>query len=437
MSENYYDVIVVGAGPSGIPAAVAAARNGARVLLLEEDSMPGGAPIDMFVAMTCGDPRGGIYSEMLNYMNERHTLDKAPIMPFDNGMDGCNHWWMPYAYIDAAMHLINSEKNITLMTGACVCGIISETDVNNTIIKGVEVRKGQGSEPYYAKVTIDASGTGILGELAGCDVRYGGDARSDFDEPYAPDERDKKIMPCTLMYITQRLSGTSMPRKEEFSKLAHRSGFVEDKLHMWSSALYDEAVHRNVGIYLHWGATVDCADTRDAMALGKAQMDAIAMIKENAELWYEYGFTVQVAPKIGVRECRRVMGEKVLTIFDMLHGTKAQDTIAVSNYGVDLWGSAKLKEADVNRQTKPYGIPYGALLPKNTKGLLMAGKSISGSRFACSSYRVQPIVAAIGEAAGTAAAMSIANNTTLRDVNIASLQSKLMASTSLSKTWFE
>lgn len=421
------DVIIVGAGPSGVPAAIAAARHGARVVLLEEDAMPGGGPVDMYISMACGSPRVGIYAEMLEDLNLRHTLDKAPILPFHNGEDGCNHWWMPYAYVDAIMGLIEREPNITLYTGARVDDLILEAEEGVTRVLGVKVGREAGQEPLEvrAPVTIDCTGTGLLGQLAGCDVRYGSDIRSDFDEPYAPLTYNDTIMPCTLMYITQRLSGTSMPAKEEFSALAHRSGFVEDKLHMWSSALYDEAIRRNVGIYLHWGATVQCRDTRDSLLLGKAHMEALSMMAENARLWYRYGFTVSVAPKLGVRECRRVMGEKVLTLHDMLAGTYPQDTIAVSAYRVDLWGSAKMDEKNINEDTKPYGIPYGALLPKGTEGLMMAGKSISGSRFACSSYRVQPIVAAIGQAAGTAAAMSATKKAPLREVHVTTLQEYL------------
>ena len=64
-------------------------------------------------------------------------------------------------------------------------------------------------------------------------------------------------------------------------------------------------------------------------------------------------------PKIGVRECRRVIGEYVLTIYDMLDGTYHHDTVAISSYGLDTWGSTKVGDKELNKLVKPYGIPYG------------------------------------------------------------------------------
>jgi hypothetical protein len=164
------------------------------------------------------------------------------------------------------------------------------------------------------------------------------------------------------------------------------------------------------------------------MLLGQSHMQALDMIEHNAKVWYEHGFTVQIAPKIGVRECRRVIGDYVLTIYDMLKGNFEYDTVAISNYGVDLWGSAKIDENGINKKFKRYGIPYRSLVPKGTEGLLIAGKSISGSRIACSSYRVQPIVASIGQACGTAAAISIKDNARLHEVSVTKIQSILQKS---------
>ena len=78
MPELHCDVIVVGAGPAGIPAAVAAAREGAKVILLEEDMMPGGAPVDMYVTYMCGAPRVGVFIDMVRELNQKHSLSITP-----------------------------------------------------------------------------------------------------------------------------------------------------------------------------------------------------------------------------------------------------------------------------------------------------------------------------------------------------------------------
>jgi hypothetical protein len=389
--------------------------------------LPGGAPVDMYVCTTCGGPRRGIYSEMINYLNENHTIDRVPILPFNNGLDGCNHWWVPYSYAEMATCFINREKNITLLTGTRATDVIYEKQGDRTVVVGVRAGSDFGNSCFEikAKITIDATGTGILADMAKCDVRYGADLRSDFDEHYAPTEKNNIVMPCTLKYITQRLSGTEMPKADLFAKPKIRAGFVEDKLYNWASAVYDDALKNNCGMYLHWGATVSCDDTRDTTALGRTYMEALTLIKHNAKKWYECGYTINIAPKIGVRECRRVIGDYVLTLYDMLDGNFPQDTIAISEYGVDLWGSTVVDEKELNLKFKPYGIPYRALIPKNTDGMLIAGKSISGSRFACSSYRVQPIVAQIGEAAGVAASLCVKESLQTREIKSSKIQSIL------------
>ena len=87
-----YDVVVVGAGASGIPAAIAAARQGAKVALVEEDLLPGGAPVDQFVTYLCGGPRVGIYLEMIQGLNSRYSNDGVALPDFGDGGDGRSHW---------------------------------------------------------------------------------------------------------------------------------------------------------------------------------------------------------------------------------------------------------------------------------------------------------------------------------------------------------
>ena len=116
------DVVVVGAGPGGVPAAIAAARQGAKVILLEEDNMPGGAPVDMYVPFICGGPRVGVCQEMIQVLNAKHTIGGRTCETFGKtGSDGKNHWWMPGSYAEVIYQLLEKEENITLMCAPGFC----------------------------------------------------------------------------------------------------------------------------------------------------------------------------------------------------------------------------------------------------------------------------------------------------------------------------
>jgi hypothetical protein len=163
----------------------------------------------------------------------------------------------------------------------------------------------------------------------------------------------------------------------------------------------DDWAGRNAGIYLHWGGTVQCRDTRNADALDEAQKECLAQMGEDLAALRSAGFTVHLAPRMGVRESRRVVCDHVVTVTDMKSGILPDDTVAVGQYGLDAWGERfSPEEASLPR----FGIPYRSLLPRGTDGLLVAGKAIGATHLAASACRVQPIVASIGQAAGTAAA---------------------------------
>ncbi|MDD4922557.1 MAG: FAD-dependent oxidoreductase [Bacteroidales bacterium] len=412
------DVVVVGAGPSGVPAAIAAARAGAKVILLERDMTPGGAPVNMYVSMLCGGPRVGIYREMAQKLNAEHTITGAPLADFgQDGANNKNHWYLPSSYILVISQMIAAEKNIQLLCGTEVDEVIVETKGNRNTVKGVRVKRfGSVLQDIKAKVTIDATGTGLIGELSGAPAMYGRDGRAAFSETIGTTEKDEKVQRCTWMYISQRLKPDAvMPWAQLKSK-----GMVEDDLDHWVKG---EDTNRKAGIYLHWGATVICEDTRDPVAIAEAQRKGLqTIILPDSKILHDAGFMMHLAPRLGVREVRRIQGEYVLTVDDLKKGTYAEDTIAYSAYGLDAWGENIPKEES---KTKPYGIPYRCLLPLHVDGLFIVGKSISGTHLAASSYRVQPIVSSIGEAAGTAAAMAVQKNTSIRNVDIKELQKKL------------
>ena len=416
-----FDVAVVGAGASGIPAAIAAAREGVRVVLLEEDMLPGGAPLDQFVTFICGAPRVGLFQRLVGELNARHTLSGTPVPTFGkDGMDGKNHWWHPTSYLQVLTSMLAEYPNITLMCGAHVVDAITEDAGNRNRVKGVRIYRGGALQDIRAHVTIDASGLGLVSEKAGCEILYGRESKSDFNENLGLEKGDGKTQPCTWLFISQRIrKGAVLPRE----KL--KGGVVEDNLNKWIlSEDKAEWAARDAGIYLHWGKTIQVADTRDPLQCAEAQMKLLAQLEPEIEALREAGFTCNLAPKMGVRECRRIVGEYVLSLSDIQEGRFPDDKVAEAWYDLDPWGMHLTRAQKV---VPPYGIPYRSLVPKNTEGLLTAGRIISGTHIAASSYRVQPICSNTGEAAGTAAAMAARHKTGIRDIEIRELQASLDA----------
>ena len=134
-----------------------------------------------------------------------------------------------------------------------------------------------------------------------------------------------------------------------------------------------------------------------------------------------------IAPRIGVRETRRILGEYVLTENDCRAGVvkqKHKDIIAISDHAVDLHGhKGRLYEVP----NGPYGIPYRCLLPKGVRNLMIASRAASFSHIAASSCRLCRTMMTLGQAAGTAAAMAVAQHVEPRDVDVAKLQVALRA----------
>lgn len=420
-SAERYDVIVVGAGASGIPAAIAAARQGARVLLLEEDPVAGGAPVDSYVTLLCGGPKVGLFLDLCHRLNAYHDLTGIPQDPFPAMNDQCQeaHWYLPSAFARELGAMIAAEPNITLRCGARVSAVLVGSSGTRSRVLGVAVGPSTQSTRavFAAPVTIDATGTGAVAALAGCQTAYGRDARSLYGEALAPEQADATVQPCTWMYVSQRIRpDAQLPARDLIP-----GGFVEPNVG-WVKTIDDDLRRRNTGIHLHWGATVTCTDTRDELAIGAAQRQALAILEPVLARFQEGGYAVHLAPRIGVREVRRVLGEYVVNASDLKAGRDFDDAVACNEFMLDVWG-ANLNEHE--RRVPRSFIPYRALIPLGTEGLLIAGKAISGSHLAMGAYRVQPVVASIGTAAGLAAAMAAQHQTGVRDIPVNELRSTL------------
>jgi hypothetical protein len=410
LEPGRFDVVVVGAGPGGIPAAVRAARSGARVALVEEDNHIGGAPVDMYVTSIFGAPPGGLSSKMQDDLTATDSISvEVPGVPRKGG-----RFFLPSAFCRYYNALVAAEKNITLFSGSPVIGALVREKGSRNIVKGVRIFRGGAVQDLLAAVTIDATGTGVVAEMAGCDCMYGADAKSDFGESIGYEQKGGPVQRCTQMFISQRIKKDAI-----FPEGVYGHG-AEDGWIGVEKQSREEKEARGTGIYWHWGQPVDVEDTRDPVAVAEAQRWCLEQFRDKYQAIHDAGWAVHIAPKLGVREVRRVRGEYILTGDDVILGNWPDDTIAEARYGLDCWGMKQVHRV----KTKPYGIPYRSLIPLGYEGILTAGRVISGTHLAMSSYRVQRICSHIGEAAGTAAAMAALSKTGVRDIDVELLKQK-------------
>jgi len=399
------EVLVVGAGAAGIPAAIGAARVGAKVILIEEDSVIGGAVSDFYVDMFCGGPMRGVALEAQERLQNLYPMNQKA------------RFFLPAHFQLVYGKLLEREKNITVITGARAVEVLTKDGKKRPRVTGVRVERGGGNfSTIESGITIDATGSGIISILAGCRSMYGTESTGTFGEAHAPAKSSLKVQQCTWMYISQRIKDGN---PFDMMKLEHvRLGVLVNGVG-WFHNDPEKAMKLDPGIFLHWGCAVECQDTRDPVEMARAQGEALKAMERDLSLLSENGYAVYLAPRIGVREAGRIVGEHVITENDLRSGKLPEDTIAVGGYGLDIWGgNIKTSEAKVPL----YGLPYRAIVPMDVDGLLLAGKIISGSHLAMSAYRVMPIVGSAGQAAGVGAAISIRQRRKPRDLDPKDLQ---------------
>jgi hypothetical protein len=397
------DVLVVGAGAAGLPAAIGAARAGAQVICIEEDPVIGGAPCDYYVCLFYGGPMTGVNAELERLLQSKYA--PTPRAKF----------FLPSGYQRAWRELVAAEDNLRVITGARAVGVRYAPGSGTPAVTGVAVEVLPGvTFDVSARVTIDCTGSGIISELAGCSIMYGREAQSDFDEERAPEKSDDTVQACTWMYFIQGIPGAQHPDPADWRpRGVHVNVGIpfpdEERDPPPEPVLPGE---RDPELYLQWGGGgggFHGYDTRDPLSLAQAHAEAYEALEPELRQLHENGYTVHLAPRIGVRECRRVAGEHVMTESDIATEEFPQDTIAVGEYGFDIWPKGG-KEGRSSRYTSTYpwrfGIPYRALVPSAVDGLLVAGKCMSGTHLAQSSFRVMPIAGSTGQAAGVAAALS-------------------------------
>ncbi len=394
------DVLVCGSGCAGSAAALAAARAGAQVLLVEKAPFAGG------IITSVGLPYfDGIAHITTNRVVVRgialELLAKSGVCAADAKTVAKHNPTIPNTFEFKLLldRLFQEQKgNLTVLFNSFVCDVQS----SGGNIRSVNVANKDGLVTVHPKMVIDCTGDADVAAWAG-----------------APFEQNAEVQPLTLHFRIGNVQGTP-----GLSGLC-RAALVEAQKRGELPYYYGPGVMFMFGkneIYVH-GVRVP-ADPTNAADLTRAEMQGRADAHAMFRAWkrdvpaFADSYFLEAYPWIGVRESRRIIGQHVLSEDDLIKGRRFDDAIATGCWYLDLHpnktvvGSAN--DFDPKKvQPEPYDIPFRSLVPQKIGNLLVAGRCHSATRGAHASTRVTVTAMALGEAAGCAAAMAAKSKTEL------------------------
>jgi glycine/D-amino acid oxidase-like deaminating enzyme len=415
------DVVVTGGGPAGTAAAVQAGRRGASVVLIEQSGMLGGVATAGLMSHWTGETRGGIYEEILDrcaaleaswgVVADEGSTAGANAM----GKHGERRQLINHEVLRAVLLRMCEEANVDVRLYSFAGAPLMEAAAGGLPrIRGVITESKNGREAFRAKVVVDASGDGDIAAAAGAPFTKGR-------------EYDGKMQPMTSML---KIGGV------DTSRVRYVPGF-EDSYDIPAGDLqtvartripypaghvliYPTSLPGTVVLNMTNCVKVDGTRTEDLVRAERTCRSQIGPILEflRAEVpGFAKAYLIQSSAAIGVRETRHFMGEATITERDILTARVFDDWIVARahfNFDVHNLEGAGLDETGVQKQfgqRRGYTIPYGCFVPQRVDGLFVAGRCISGTHMAHSSYRVMPICANMGQSVGVAAALCAASGT--------------------------
>lgn len=408
-----YDVIVCGGGPAGVGAALAAAREGARTLLIEKYGMLGGV-------WTAGllNPffecigRGWLVDELMRKLAE----------------SGAFASWRKERYGDFVFDVETMRRVLEVLMGEAGVDLLYYTLVADAIveddrIRGVVIESKAGREAILATAVIDCTGDGDVLARAGCAYELGRAS-------------DGMVQPMTLMFeIVGLPEGWEQRSSQELydqmikAIAEHRLGY---RLPYPRCGYAPWVINTPVA----GTADVQCTHVKvnplDPGSLTRGTIECRRQAYETVDIFRRIPGMERVrlthsAAQIGVREARRLKGRYYLTARDLIEGRRFEDAVTSCAFVIDIHDLEKGGTAeDLGKvRIRPYEIPYRALIPERLRGLLVAGRCISGSHEAHASYRVTGTAMALGQAAGLAAARAVRDGVELDAVDGRKLRSTL------------
>jgi len=450
-----FDVIVAGGGPAGIMAALGAARTGAKVLVIEQNGFLGGAA----TAMSTGPISPfhfkneqvikGIPQEFMDAMvaakgstGHMKTLDS-----YGSG-DSLGFFDREKYKLVAAKML--QEYGVKILYHSFISGVIK----NGNVLSGLIVTSKSGKKEYIASVIVDATGDGDVAVMAGAEYVMG-------------EEKTGLMQPCSAMfemanvdeerlyqYILQNPNDfewkTDVVPLRDYDPRFKKDYFVAQGFHSIVQKGLDSGelvFGRNTLLMLnginpnsmHFNSTrINRIDATDVEQLTQGEFEGRRQIESVSEFVIKYlpgfenSYVSRTSSYLGVRETRHIIGEYVLTAENVIEGKKFSDVVSRGYFPIDIHSYTGASGYDENGGSwiplkDTYDIPFRSLIPKHIEGLILSGRTISGTSSAHGSYRTQGGVMGIGQASGVAAGLSSLEKIRPRDLDVKKLQEKLIS----------
>jgi len=437
-----YDVVVAGGGTAGVAAAISAAREGARTLVVEQNGHLGGIAVCGIPFLGSLDTNGhvvneGIFLELIEKMKEHGACPGYSTGAYWNTPETPDRYKFSLVPFDPEYYKYVAQEMV-LQTGADVLFHTYVTDVvkEENHIKAIEVINKSGKSLIEAKVFVDCTGDADL-------VKYAGGS---FIEK-------KAMQNCSILFrignvdlerlVIDLKEGKSIRGWGEWHTRIIKQNKVNQSepslVHIAGHMVFESEDHettftavsiRDGEIFLNAtrAAGLSGVDARDITAAEIQErrnvMSIFNLMKKNIPAFKD-SILLTTSP-VNFRETRNIIGDYILTKEDVINSTKFSDGVARGAYPIDIHDpdGGRTKFSFI-KDGGSYEIPYRCLLPKDIEQLIVAGKNISVTHEANGSTRIMACVVSQGEAAGLAAAISVKSNSSPRNIDVGLLRTKL------------
>ncbi len=405
ITEKHYDVVIAGAGFSGICAAITAARLNKSVALVNNRSYVGGnAGVEGFICVN-----GATGAEEFNFFaREPGIVDEILLENLHRNPEG-NRWIWDAILIDS----IKAEKNIDLYLNTAVCDVTAKDGV----LYGVKAINAHEECEYLfcGKTFIDDTGDGSLAALCGCEFRMGREAKHEFNELIAPEVADHWVLPSTMVF-----TGKDMGHPVKYIAPSFALDINTTKL-LQNREIPEQNFARNYWYYELDGDLDQTKDYAEIQDDHRAFIYGIWDYIKNSGRFDADNYDLEyVSAMPAKRESRRIVGDHVLSEPEVVYQKEFDDPVAYGGWSIDLHALEGIYSDDIQNRhyilNGIFQIPYRCCYAKDCENLFICGRSLSVTHVAHGATRLIATLGMIGEAVAVAASLCIDKHTNTKGV---------------------